>query len=149
MTLVVDVQRVSGLSDLPDDSDFLAWANAAVTDSTIAQELVIRLVDEPESAELNERYRGKKNATNVLSFPADVPVEIEEPTLGDLVVCAPVVRSEALAQGKQEAAHWAHMIIHGVLHLRGFDHIKETEAEEMERLETAILDSLGYADPYQ
>lgn len=148
MTLCIEVQRVSESSDLPTDAEFSAWANAAAENSEEEFDLVIRIVDEAESAALNERYRGKNGATNVLSFPTEVPDEVNEHALGDLVICAPVVRREASEQGKAENAHWAHMIVHGVLHLRGLDHIDESEAREMESLETAILDTFGIADPY-
>lgn len=149
MTLNVEVQRATASPSLPSDDQLRAWALAAVSELEEGSELLIRLVDETESAALNGQYRGKPYATNVLSFPAEVPEEIDEPALGDLVVCAPVVQREAVEQGKAELAHWAHMIVHGVLHLRGYDHIEEGEAEKMERLETGILESLGFADPYQ
>lgn len=148
MSLQLEVQRASQLTDLPGDEQLNHWATAAVSDTDLAQDLVIRIVDEEESADLNGRYRDKQYATNVLSFPSDIPEEIGEPALGDLVVCAPVVRHEAVEQGKSEAAHWAHMVVHGVLHLRGYDHIEDAEAEKMEALETAILSRLGFADPY-
>ena len=149
MSLQLEVQRASQLDDLPADEALTSWAVAAAPEADLAQDLVIRIVDEEESADLNGRYRDKPYATNVLSFPSDVPEEIAEPALGDLVVCAPVVRREAAEQGKSEAAHWAHMIVHGVLHLRGYDHIEDAEAERMEALEAAILSDLGFADPYK
>lgn len=148
MSLVVEVQRQVTQADLPEDRDFNAWANEAAGDVDGA-ELVIRLVDNAESAELNGRFRNKPHATNVLSFPAEIPASVGELVMGDLVVCAPVVQAEAREQGKSEKAHWAHMIVHGVLHLRGYDHIDDAEAQKMEQLETDILARLGFSDPYQ
>ena len=101
-----------------------------------------------EGQSLNHTYRGKDYATNVLSFPADLPPELDLPLLGDLVVCAPVVAREATEQHKQLNAHWAHMVIHGCLHLLGYDHIDDAEADEMEALERELLAQLGIADPY-
>ena len=149
MSLQLEVQRASQLADLPGDEQLNHWATAAVSDADLAQDLVIRIVDEEESADLNGRYRDKQYATNVLSFPSDIPEEIGEPALGDLVVCAPVVRHEAAEQGKSEAAHWAHMVVHGVLHLQGHDHIEDDEAEAMEAREREILARFDYPDPYQ
>jgi probable rRNA maturation factor len=105
-------------------------------------------VDTKEACSLNRHYRGKDYATNVLSFPADLPPEMQVPLLGDLVICAPVVAKEAAEQGKSLAAHYAHLTIHGVLHLLGLDHEDEREAEAMERIERELLADLGYADPY-
>lgn len=110
---------------------------------------MLRIVDEAEGAELNQAWRKRGAATNVLSFPADL---LENPAfrvLGDLVLCAPVVRREARAQGKRQAAHWAHLVIHGTLHLLGYDHVVKTEAEAMEALECSVLAGLGFPDPYQ
>ena len=112
-------------------------------------ELSIRIVDEAESADLNHTYRHKSGPTNVLSFPCEVPDGVPLDLLGDLVICAPVVAREAQAQGKASEAHWAHMVIHGVLHLRGYDHIDTAEAERMEALEIDILSRLGYPNPYE
>ncbi|HSJ47688.1 MAG TPA: rRNA maturation RNase YbeY [Gammaproteobacteria bacterium] len=127
----------------------LHWVEAALETENHGVELVIRLVDEAESAELNEAYRGKTGPTNVLSFPFDMPPEVEETRLlGDLVICAPVVRREAAEQGKTEPAHWAHLVVHGTLHLQGYDHQSEAGAAEMEGLERQILARLGYPDPY-
>ena len=113
-------------------------------------EVVIRIVDETESAMLNERFRGKPGPTNVLAFPGGdaVAAEVDARVLGDVVICAPVVAKEAGAQGKALDAHWAHIVIHACLHLRGFDHESEAEARQMERRERALLAELGIADPY-
>jgi probable rRNA maturation factor len=145
----LDLQVALPVADLPRPEHFLAWAEAALLPENRGAELVIRLVDEAESAELNETYRGKTGPTNVLSFPFDMPPEVEElQLLGDLVICVPVVRREAAEQGKAESAHWAHLVVHGTLHLQGYDHQAEAEAEEMEGLERQILARLGYPDPY-
>jgi probable rRNA maturation factor len=112
-------------------------------------ELTIRIVDELESAELNEMYRNKKSATNVLAFPFEVDENVELKILGDLVICSQIVAAEALQQSKTKIEHWAHLIIHGVLHLQGYDHLSPAPAEEMENLEIKILDTLGYQNPYQ
>jgi probable rRNA maturation factor len=144
--LNLEVQIASDAPDLPDEAAFNRWAQAALKRE--AAELVIRIVDEAESAELNGRYRHKSGPTNVLSFPFEAPPGIETDLLGDLVICAPVVEREARAQGKSLTAHWAHMVVHGVLHLEGYDHIEESEAEQMESEEVAILRGLGYDHPY-
>ncbi len=112
-------------------------------------EVSLYIVDEAESQELNAQYRGKDKPTNVLSFPADIPEEVGVPLLGDLVVCAPVVEREAQEQGKTLEAHWAHMLVHGSLHLLGYDHIEDDEADVMEALETEIITGLGFPAPYQ
>lgn len=134
-------------TNLPSDEHFQRWANAALPDSS-EFEVTVRIVDEAESQTLNHDYRGKDKPTNVLSFPFDVPEGIELPLLGDLVICRQVVEQEADEQQKPVLDHWAHMVVHGILHLRGYDHIKDDEAEEMEALETQILASLSIPDPY-
>jgi probable rRNA maturation factor len=147
--LELDLQIVSEASSLPDEEDFRRWCILALRQRTADSELTIRIVDEPEGRELNMRWREKDYATNVLSFPADVPDELLDiPLLGDLVICAPVVDREAREQGKSSASHWAHLVIHGCLHLLGYDHIEDAEAEEMESLERELLAELGHPDPY-
>lgn len=112
-------------------------------------EITVRIVGEDEGRQLNRDYRHKDYATNVLSFPADVPDELLDiPLLGDLVICVPVVEREAREQGKTLEAHWAHLVIHGCLHLLGYDHLEDEEAEEMEALERELLAELGHPDPY-
>lgn len=135
---------------LPSAVSFKRWAAAACEGRILKADLAIRLVDSKEGLSLNRHYRGKDHATNVLSFPAELPagVELPMPLLGDLVICAPVVAREAEEQGKQLNAHYAHLTIHGVLHLLGLDHEDAREADAMELLEREILASLGYADPY-
>jgi len=147
MSIELDIQRASDAPDQPDDDSFIRWVGLALGTGT-DRELTIRLVDEDEGRSLNHTYRGKDYATNVLSFPADLPPELDLPLLGDLVVCAPVVAREATEQGKPLNAHWAHMVIHGCLHLLGYDHIDDTEADEMETLERELLAQLSIADPY-
>jgi probable rRNA maturation factor len=145
-----DVSVSYGLprAGLPAPVSFKKWAAAAVAGRILRGDLAIRVVDTKEACSLNRHYRGKDYATNVLSFPADLPPEMQVPLLGDLVICAPVVAKEAAEQGKSLAAHYAHLTIHGVLHLLGLDHEDEREAEAMERIERELLADLGYADPY-
>lgn len=147
--LALDVQRASKAKDLPSDTHVRRWARAALVDIGGSHELTVRIVDAQESAALNSEYRQKQGPTNVLSFPFEAPPGMRSRLLGDLVLCAEVVQREAREQGKPPQAHWAHMIVHGVLHLRGFDHLAPAEAEEMEALETAILARLGYPNPYE
>lgn len=134
---------------LPDRGQFEQWASLALAARGGEAELSIRLVDEEESQTLNRDYRGKDKPTNVLSFPADLPEELGLNLLGDLVICRQVVEREAAEQNKAPADHWAHMVIHGTLHLLGFDHIEDAQAEEMESLETALLGQLNIDNPYE
>lgn len=149
----LDLQRATA-SDAPDEQAFRRWCELALRQRSADSELTIRLVDEAEGRELNRDYRGKDYATNVLSFPADVPDGpdgeplLDIPLLGDLVICAAVVEREAAEQGKALEAHWAHLVIHGCLHLLGYDHQEDVEAEEMESLERQLLAELGHPDPY-
>ena len=147
--LELDLQVASQAADLPSAAQFRAWCEIALRQRTADSELTIRLVDEAEARELNHSYRQRDYATNVLSFPADVPDGLLDiPLLGDLVICVPVVEREALEQEKTPEAHWAHLVIHGCLHLLGYDHIDDAEAEEMEALERTLLAELGHPDPY-
>ncbi|HLF31210.1 MAG TPA: rRNA maturation RNase YbeY [Xanthomonadales bacterium] len=146
-SIEVDVQAVSTCSSIPEISCFQCWAEAALSDRGETL-LSIRLVDRTESAELNQRFRSKPGPTNVLSFAAELPAEVSVPLLGDIVICAPLVVEEATSQGKEIEAHWAHLVIHGILHLLGFDHQSKADAEEMEAREVKLLASLGYPDPY-
>lgn len=149
MDLQLDLQVASASNDVPAQNDFSRWVSAALEGRRSDAELALRIVDEDEGRTLNREYRGKDYATNVLSFPADLPEDLGLQLLGDLVLCAPVVAREATEQRKPALAHWAHLTIHGSLHLLGFDHQQESEAEAMEALETEILARLGYPDPYQ
>lgn len=127
------------------------WAKSALSRKTDVGEVTIRIVDSKEMSELNSTYRQKKGPTNVLSFPFDAPAEIDLdlPILGDIVICADVVNKEAIEQGKPQDAHWAHMIIHGIFHLLGYDHEIDSEAVIMESLEIETLHHLGFANPYE
>lgn len=145
----LDLQIAVEAPDLPSEDDILRWVEAAVGDAMEEAQLTVRITDEAEIRELNATYRGKDYATNVLSFPFEAPPGVDLPLLGDIVVCAAVVAREAAEQGKPLQAHWAHMVIHGTLHLLGYDHIEEADAEEMEGLEIALLADLGYANPYE
>ena len=139
--LAMAVQYASEAGDLPTAAQFRKWAKQALRSDA---EIALRVVDETEGRQLNHDYRGKDYATNVLTFPL-----AEEPLLmGDIVLCAPVVAREAEAQQKPLLAHYAHLTVHGVLHLQGYDHETDAEAEVMETLETEIITRLGYADPY-
>jgi probable rRNA maturation factor len=147
--LELDLQVATLAADLPSAAQFRAWCEIALRQRAADSELTIRLVDEAEGLELNHTYRQRDYATNVLSFPADVPDGLLDiPLLGDLVICVPVVEREALEQEKTPEAHWAHLVIHGCLHLLGYDHIDDDEAEEMEALERTLLAELGHPDPY-
>ncbi|MFC0709669.1 rRNA maturation RNase YbeY [Azorhizophilus paspali] len=146
--LELDLQ-VASVRPLPAEDDFRRWCELALRQRSADSELTIRLVDEEEGRELNRTWRHKDYPTNVLSFPADVPEGLLDiPLLGDLVICVPVVEREAAEQDKTADAHWAHLVIHGCLHLLGYDHIEDAEAEEMEFLERDLLAELGYPNPY-
>jgi len=147
MTVELDVDYQQSSVGLPDEKMLQQWTEVALLQQSDAQ-LGIRIVDEAESQMLNRDYRGKDRPTNVLSFPMELPEELELPLLGDLVICAPVVAREAEEQAKSLQAHWAHMVIHGVLHLQGYDHIVADEAQEMEALEIRLLQQLGFSNPY-
>jgi probable rRNA maturation factor len=144
----IEVQVVFSSPGQPDKTQIQQWIDAALQDYDKDAEIVVRIVDVHESAQLNKQYRHKPGPTNILSFPADIPEGIGLNLLGDLVVCAPVVEREALEQQKLLTHHWAHIIIHGVLHLLGYDHIEEAEAEVMESLEIKILQTLNISNPY-
>ncbi len=153
MTLGPTILEVSisyGLprAGIPAANSFRRWAAAALNGRIREADLAIRLVDDREGLALNRHYRGQDHATNVLSFPAELPEGVILPLLGDLVICAPVVMREAAEQRKAVNAHYAHLTVHGILHLLGWDHEDEREAECMEQLEREILATLGIGDPY-
>ena len=149
LELDLDLQVATDNERLPSQEDFELWVRIALRNTMNQAELTIRIVDEAESQTLNSSYRGKDKPTNVLSFPFEAPPEIDIPLLGDLIICAPVVELEAKQQDKSLQAHWAHMVVHGCLHLLGYDHIQDAEAEEMESLETQLIESLGFNNPYK
>ena len=134
--------------ELPLAEQFQCWVDKALADHPSDTEVVIRIVDKEESTKLNEQYRHKQGPTNILSFPFEVPEGVPLNLLGDLVICAPVVAEEAGAQSKPLENHWAHMVVHGILHLLGHDHIDEIDAEAMESKEIAILAQLNISNPY-
>ena len=167
MSALLDLQLATEQNDIPSESEFITWLNQVFLTLTIDEkEITIRVVDEPESQQLNYQYRSKNSPTNVLSFPFEMPdfiglldnddqnqsaslADADFNLLGDLVICAPVVAREAKEQNKPFLHHWAHMVIHGTLHLLGYDHIDDDEAEHMEALERQILQQLAIDDPYQ
>ncbi|QIR15467.1 rRNA maturation RNase YbeY [Shewanella aestuarii] len=149
VNLALDLQIAVESDNLPTQSQFESWVLTAIGTGMSDVELTIRLVDASESQQLNYTYRGKDKPTNVLSFPFEAPAEVDLPLLGDLIICVAVVEQEALAQNKSLESHWAHMVIHGCLHLLGYDHIIDEDAEEMESLETQLLEHLGFSDPYK
>jgi probable rRNA maturation factor len=144
----IEIQTVFESLGQPDQKQIQLWVDTALEGYDQDTEIVVRIVDERESAELNEQYRHKSGPTNILSFPVDLPEGIELDLLGDLVICAPVLEKEALEQDKLLVHHWAHIVVHGVLHLLGYDHIDEAQAELMESKEIAILNKLHINNPY-
>jgi probable rRNA maturation factor len=146
--VTVDLQMAFDGAGVPEEALFEAWAEKAWQGEN-PTEVTLRIVGNDESLELNHQYRGKDKPTNVLSFPFEAPAGITVPLAGDLVICAPVVEQEAREQNKDAVAHWAHMVVHGMLHLQGYDHIEDNEAEVMEALEIRLLAQLGFANPYE
>lgn len=157
MTLTVEVSISDELAsdagelsddDVPEPELLQSWAAAAYLGETPAvASLLVTTADEVQS--LNKQYRNKDKATNVLSFPMESPAEIDVSLLGDIVLCAPVIRQEAEQQSRSEVSHWAHMVVHGMLHLQGYDHIDNDDAKQMEKLEIDILAQLGFNNPYE
>lgn len=148
-----EVQRITTSPRVPDDEQFQLWVKAVPVTQDHKYSFTVRLVDEPEARRFNKEYRGRDYATNVLSFPAELPeglpVAVRQAQLGDILICAPVVASESREQNRPEIDHWAHLTIHGVLHLLGYDHERPDEAVVMEAMETKILGDLGISDPYK
>lgn len=146
------IQLAAGDAFVPKKSLLRKWAKKALCNNINAAEVTIRVVDTDEISALNTTYRHKAGPTNVLSFPFDAPKEVDIcsaiPILGDIVICADVVNNEAQAQDKANLAHWAHMVVHGIFHLLGYDHETDHEAEEMEAMEVSILQTLGFSNPY-
>ena len=148
--ITLDISYADNLPeiDFPSTEQIQIWVASAYLAGSRAY-VAIKVVGEVESQQLNKEFRGKDKSTNVLSFPMQMPEGMDLPILGDLALCAVVIAREAGQQGKALHAHWAHMLVHGVLHLQGYDHINDREAEEMEALEREVLAKLGYPDPYQ
>jgi probable rRNA maturation factor len=155
MNVKIDILNDSSAAWVPEDGHCNEWIASALASVHYTKKcsISLRFVDESESRELNANFRGKDKPTNVLSFPANLPAEVVKQIgiefLGDIVICASVLESEALQQGKTIAAHWAHLTVHGTLHLLGFDHETENEAQVMENLEIHALQQLGFTNPYQ
>ncbi|MGF1702808.1 rRNA maturation RNase YbeY [Photobacterium makurazakiensis] len=149
MAIYLDLQIATDNQEgMPSEADFQQWLDATIALFQPNAEVTIRLVDNAESHSLNHEYRGKDKSTNVLSFPFESPPGVELDLLGDLIICRQVVEKEAKEQNKALNAHWAHMVVHGSLHLLGYDHIEDEEADEMEGLETEIMQKMGFNDPY-
>ena len=142
------IQVASRKKSLPAEESLQQWVRTALGPNAANAEVVIRIVDEEESRRLNNRYRGRDKPTNVLSFPFEAPPGVPVKHIGDLVICAGVVSAEARTQGKPLEHHWAHMVVHGILHLRGHDHATEEDADHMESLEQELLHGMGIPDPY-
>jgi probable rRNA maturation factor len=160
VSAILDLQLASDCSDIPTQQDIQLWLDTLLSYQQLDnKEITVRIVDDAEIHQLNQQYRDKDKATNVLSFPFEMPelvlpdgVHLDESMsnfLGDIVICAQVVKQESKQQNKMIGHHWAHMLIHGTLHLLGYDHIEDQDAEEMEGIEIAILQKLGIDDPYQ
>ncbi|WP_088330861.1 rRNA maturation RNase YbeY [Lacimicrobium sp. SS2-24] len=150
MSVDLDLQIACDKTGLPGATEFQRWLETTLdTVGPDSAEVTVRIVEADESQQLNQQYRHRAKPTNVLSFPFEPPPGIHMDLLGDLVICADVVEREAKAQHKPLFHHWAHMTIHGTLHLLGYDHIEEQDAEEMEATEIAILAKLAIDDPYQ
>ncbi|WP_158969969.1 rRNA maturation RNase YbeY [Paraglaciecola sp. L3A3] len=165
MTALLDIQLATEDNNIPSEENFQLWTNTVLSQLNLQnKEITIRIVDEDEIRQLNHQYRGKDKTTNVLSFPFEIPelfvaegMALKDNAadqqvinlLGDLIICTQVVAQEAEKQGKQNLDHWAHMIVHGTLHLLGYDHIEDDEADAMETLEISILQKLAIDDPYQ
>lgn len=152
MKVDAEIERATTAHGIPGDEAFQIWMKAVPAQPDLLYSLAIRIVDEEEARLFNRDYRGRDYATNVLSFPAELPEglpdEIRNAQLGDLLICAPVVAREAREQNRPAADHWAHLTIHGILHLLGYDHVGPEDAAVMEALETDILAGLGIPDPY-
>ncbi|HNC69405.1 MAG TPA: rRNA maturation RNase YbeY [Pseudomonadales bacterium] len=145
----ISVDCASSAAAIPAARSIRTWVRAALDSDHTDAEICVRIVDEAEMRDLNARYRSRDCTTNVLSFPAELPPAVDVPLLGDIVVCAPVVAREAAEQHKPARAHWAHMLVHATLHLLGHDHERAREAARMEALETRILATLKFPDPYR
>ena len=148
MSADVEVQRACAARGVPPPAKLVRWAEAALAGRSQGGQMTVRVVDEDEGAALNERYRGRTGATNVLAFAFDAPELPSVRILGDVVVCAPVAAREARERSRRLDAHWAHLVVHGTLHLLGYDHAEPRSAQEMETIEREVLGRLGFSDPY-
>jgi probable rRNA maturation factor len=149
--MMITVQYAADKKLAPAKTQICKWAEQALAGHTDKTDVTIRIVDSNEMATLNSTYRKKSGPTNVLSFPIDLPDEVLStcPFLGDIVICAEVVNREAAEQHKSQQSHWAHMVVHGIFHLLGYDHEKDDEADKMEAMEIAVMRKLGFANPYE
>ncbi len=146
--VTLELQNAALDYEVPDAAEFQTWGEAIHTPQNKHQLAAVRIVDEKEMTSLNGRYRHKQGATNVLSFPAELHEDVNIPFIGEVVICAPVVINEAIQQGKIAQSHWAHMTVHGILHLQGYDHLNEADATQMESLEIQVMNTLGFNNPY-
>lgn len=146
--MAIDIEFGCASRDLPSREDVRAWVGAALGPARADADISVRIVDEAEAAALNAQFRGQQYVPNVLSFPADLPPGLELDVLGDIALCAPVALAEARAQHKSTQQHFAHLLIHGTLHLLGFDHEREDDAQIMEQAERELLATFGFPDPY-
>ncbi|MAJ91672.1 MAG: rRNA maturation RNase YbeY [Legionellales bacterium] len=146
---MINIQKITDLHSLPDNKSIIKWAKIALDNKNKEAEIVIRIVEEDEGLELNKKWCKKNYPTNVLSFPISGPMNNMSNFLGDIVICANVVFAEAQEQKKNINEHFAHMVIHGILHLQGYSHASDDEAEAMEKKEISMLESLGYGNPYE
>lgn len=148
MTIELELQIASDAKTLPHPSQFKEWTSSVLSERFEEAELTIRIVDEAEMSDLNKQYRNKKGPTNVLSFPQENHPDVEITLLGDIIICAPIVEKEAIDNDKELLSHWAHMVIHGIYHLLGYDHQNDEDAKEMEELEIQTMLELGFKSPY-
>ncbi|MFZ4503876.1 MAG: rRNA maturation RNase YbeY [Methylovulum sp.] len=148
---LLEIQTIFSSTDQPSDAQLQHWVETVLRDTHPDGEVLIRIVDEQESSTLNEQYRHKQGPTNILSFPFEAPAipDFHSDMLGDLVICSPVLAQEAHTQNKPITAHWAHIVIHGVLHLLGYDHLEDDDAKLMEQKEITLLATLNFENPYQ
>ena len=149
MSSDIEIENVSAIDSVPSEELIIKWANLALDNKHKDAEICLRIVDLDEGQYLNKEWRNKESATNVLSFPVGETIEHAPNLLGDIVICAPIVEEEAHQQNKETDAHWAHLVIHGILHLQGYDHVAEKDAAKMEKKEIQILQEIGYSNPYE
>lgn len=149
MSFHIDIENVSSIDSIPNEKSIIKWVKPALEKKNKNAEICLRIVDIDEAQYLNKEWRNKDSATNVLSFPVGETIEHAPNLLGDIVICATIVEEEAKQQEKDSEAHWAHLIIHGILHLQGYDHLDDDEAAIMEKKEIDILSKNGFANPYE